>query len=115
MSENVLSSAFSKITITSLLVPKLRISLLGHHFRHVLPIHKHICNGSAVDILSMGHDTDWPFLQQLFEPLSRCLTARLIQFRRVDAPEPDAIGSDAEGVAVDGEDLLVAGESCIIF
>jgi len=85
------------------------------NLRRILPIHKHIRDGAAIDVLSVRHDANWTFLQQLFEPLFGSLATRLREFWRVDASEPDTIGSDAEGVAVESDDLLVAGESCILF
>lgn len=77
------------------------MALLSQHLRHISPIHKYIGDGAAVDVLSIRHDADRPLLQELFKPLPRCVAARLIQFRRVDAAQSDAVGSDAKGIAID--------------
>lgn len=58
---------------------------LFQHLRYVFSIHKYIGDGTAVDILAMGHDTDRSFFEKLLQPLSGFWSAWLVQFRRVDA------------------------------
>jgi hypothetical protein len=84
---------------------------LFQHLRQVLSIHKHIRDGAAVDILAMGYDPDRAFFEELFQPLAGCLSAWLVQFRRVEAAESDAFRSHAQRIAVDGVDGLAGGDS----
>lgn len=81
------------------------------HVRHISPVHKHIGDGAAVDILAMGHDTDGAFFKKLFQPLPGGLSAWLAQLRCVDAAESDAFRAHAQCIAVDGVDGLAGGNS----
>lgn len=94
----------------------MRLSCFGKSFtlqnlRHIPSIHKHIGDRASVDILPVRDNADGALLQQLFEPLSCCLSARLAQFRRVDAPESDALGANANCIAVNGVDWLAGWDS----
>ncbi|MEK7272225.1 MAG: hypothetical protein AAB047_00210, partial [Nitrospirota bacterium] len=82
---------------------------LFQYLCYIPSIHKHICDGAAVDILTMGYDADRPFFEELLQPLSGFWPAWFVQFRCVDAAESDAFRSHAKSIAVDGVDRLAGG------
>ena len=84
---------------------RLRIAFLSEHIRHILPIHEHISHEAIVDISSPRDDADWSAAKPLFQPQPGCLSAWLVQFRRVDVSESDALGPISKGVAIDHLDL----------
>ena len=86
-------------------------SFTSEDIRHVLSVHKHIGDGAAVDILSVGHNTDGAFFEELLQPLSGFLSTRFVEFRCVDAAEFDTFRSHAKSIAVDGVDRLAGGPS----
>ncbi|NBQ70104.1 MAG: hypothetical protein EBU46_15250, partial [Nitrosomonadaceae bacterium] len=71
------------------------IPFLFQDFRDIPPVHKHIRDGAAVDVLAVGHDSDRSFFEQLFQPLAGFLSAWFGEFRCVDAAESDPAGATA--------------------
>lgn len=84
---------------------------IPEHFCHISPVHKHIGDGAAVDILAVGHDPDGAFFKKLLQPLSGFWPAWLAQFRCINAAESNAFRSHAKSIAVDGVDGLAGGNS----
>ena len=85
--------------------PRLRISLQTEHLRQVLPVHEDISDKTLVDISSTRNDADRSVAKQLFQSQLGGLSVRLVQFRRVDAPESDALTSISKGVTINYVDL----------
>lgn len=85
--------------------PRFRIAFLSEHLRHVLPIDEHIGHEAIIDISSPRDDADRSAANQLFQPQPGCLSTWLVQFRRVDAPESDALGSISKGITINHLDL----------
>ena len=83
----------------------LREAVYLKYLRNIPSIDVHISHGVIVDVSSMRDDADWPAAKQFFQPQSGCLAAGLVQFRRVDASESDALGPIAKGITVDHVDL----------
>ena len=73
--------------------------------RDILSIYEDIGHEAGVDISPMRDDVDWSVVKQLFQPQLGCRSARLVHLRRVDAFEPDSLGSIVKGVAIDHVDL----------
>ena len=103
---------------TKRLGPGLRIAFLSQHLRHISPIDEDIGHEAVVDISSMRDDADLSTVKQLFQPQCGFLSAWLVQFRRVDASESDALGPISKRVTINHLDMptvdraLVATEWC---
>ena len=85
--------------------PWLRIAFLSQHLRHIATIDDDIGHEAVVDVSSMRDDADLSTVKQLFQPQSGCLSARLAQFRCVDASESDALGPVSKRVTVNHLDV----------
>lgn len=83
----------------------LRETLHLEHLRHILSFDKHISDYAVVDISSARDDVDWSATEPLFQPQPGCLATRLVQFRRVDVSESDALGPIVKGVTINHVDL----------
>ena len=83
----------------------LRKTFNFQHLRYILPIHEDIGHEAIIDISSTRDDADWSVAKQFLQPQPGCLSARFVQFRRVDASESDALGPIAKGVTIDHIDL----------
>ena len=83
----------------------LREALYLEHLRHILLIHNNIGYEAIVDISSMRNDANWSAAKQLFQPQLGGLSAWLVQFRRVDASESDALGPITKRVTINHVDL----------
>ena len=83
----------------------LREAFYLKHLRYVLPIDEDVGHEAIVDVSPLRDDANWSAAKQFFQPQPGCLSARLVQFRRVDAPESDALGSIAKGVPINHVDL----------
>jgi hypothetical protein len=81
------------------------ISLLPERLSHVVPMDDDIRHEAIVDISPMRDDVDWSHAKQLLQPQPGGLSARLVQFRRVDATESDAFGSISKRVTINHLDL----------
>ncbi len=88
---------------------RFREPFLFQYLCYIPSIHKHIGDGAAVDILSVGHDPDGAFFEKLLQPLSGFWSAWFGEFRCVDAAESDTFRSHAQRIAVDGVDGLAGG------
>lgn len=85
--------------------PGLRIAFLSQHLRHIATVDDDIGHEAVVDVSSMRDDADLSAVKQLFQPQCGFLSARLVQFRRVDASESDALGPISKCVTIDHVDL----------
>lgn len=85
--------------------PGLRIAFLSQHLRHIATVDEDIGHETVVDVSSMRDDADLSTVKQLFQPQSGFLSAGLVQFRRVDASESDALGPISKCVTVNHLDL----------
>ena len=83
----------------------LRKTIHSEDVRYVLPIHKDVGHEAIVDVSPMRDNTHWLVAKQFFQAHPGCLSARLVQFRRVDASESDALGSIAKRITIDHVDL----------
>ena len=83
----------------------LGISLKAEHLRYILPIHEDISDKTIVDISSTRDDAYGSAAKPLFQPLPGGLSAWLVQFRRVDASESDALGPISKRVTINHVDL----------
>ncbi len=81
------------------------IALFGEHLSHIVPIDDDIRYQAIVDISPVRDDVDWSHAKQLFQPQPGGLSARLVQFRRIDAAESDAFGPISKRVTVNHLDL----------
>jgi len=81
------------------------IALFSEQLSHIVPIDDDIRYQAIVDISPVRDDVDWSHAKQLFQPQSGGLSARLVQFRRVDATESDALGSISKRVTINHLDL----------
>ena len=93
------------LLILQRLGPGLHIAFFSQHLRNILPIDEDIGHEALVDISSTRDDADWSATEQFFQSLFGGLATWLVQFRRVDASESDALGSIAKGVPIDYVDL----------
>ena len=71
---------------------RLRTAFLGEYLRHILPIDEDFGHKAIGDISSMRDDADWSAAEQFLQSLFGGLATWLVQFRRVDASESDALG-----------------------
>ena len=85
--------------------PGLCIAFLSEYVRHIAIVDEDISHEAVVDVSSMRDDVDLSTVKQLFQPQSGCLPVRLVQFRRVDASESDALGPISKCVTIDHVDL----------
>ena len=81
------------------------ISLPAEHLRHILTFHEGIGYYAIVDISSMRDDAYGSAAKQLFQPQPGSLSTRLVQFRRVDTSESDALGPISKRVTINHLDL----------
>lgn len=81
-------------------------SLPRHHLCHALPVHKHIGQGSPIDIVAVRDDADLALVQKLLEPQSRFEAARFRSFRGVVATDANAVGAVAKRVPIDRANQL---------
>jgi len=70
-----------------------------------LPIDEDIGHEAVVDVSSMQDDADLSTVKQLYQPQCGFLSARLVQFRRVDASESDALGPISKCVTINHLDV----------
>jgi hypothetical protein len=63
-------------------------------------MNKHIGNEAMVDVTAVGHDPNGATAQELFQPLFGGWSCLLIQFRCIDAAQPDAFASNTNGVSI---------------
>ena len=70
-----------------------------------MPIDEDIGHEAIVDISSPRDDAYWSAAKQLFQPQPGCLAAWLVQFRRVDASESDALAPISKRVTINHLDL----------
>jgi hypothetical protein len=98
--------------------PGLCITFLSQHLRDIATIDEDVSHEAIVDISSTRDDADLSTVKQLFQPQCSFLSARLVQFRRVDASESDALGPISKCVTINHLDMptvdraLVATEWC---
>lgn len=78
---------------------------MSEHLGHILPIDEDIGHEAIVDISSMRDDAHWSAAKQLFQPQPGSLSAWLVQLRRVDASESDALGPISKRVTINHVDL----------
>ena len=88
--------------------PGLRIAFLIQHLRHIATVDDDIGHEAVVDVSSMQDDADLFAVKQLFQPQRGFLSARLVQFRRVDASESDALGPISKCVTINHLDVPTA-------
>ena len=81
------------------------ISLPAEHLRHILTFHEDISHEAIEDIASMRDDAYGSAAKQLFQPQPGCLSTWLVQFRRVDTSESDALGPISKRVTINHLDL----------
>jgi hypothetical protein len=70
-----------------------------------VPIDEDIRDEAIVDISPMRNNMYWSVANRLFQPQPGGLSARLVQFRRIDATESDAFGSISKRVTINHLDL----------
>jgi hypothetical protein len=87
--------------------PGLCITFLSQHLRDIASVDEDISHEAIVDVSSMRDDADLSTVKQLFQPQSGGLSAWLVQFRRVDASESDALGPISKRVTIDHVDLPI--------
>ena len=92
-------------TCVSELGPGLRIAFLSEPLCHILSIDEDIGHEAIVDISSTRDDADWSAAEQFFQSLFGGLATWLVQFRRVDASESDALGPISKCVTINHVDL----------
>ena len=85
--------------------PGLRIAFFSQHLRHISPIDEDIGDEAIVDISSTRDEADWSATEQFLQSLFGGLATWLVQFRRVDASESDALGSISKRVTINHVDL----------
>jgi hypothetical protein len=85
--------------------PGLRIAFLSQHLRNIATVDEDIGHEAVVDVSSMRDDADLSTVKQLFQPQSGFLSAGLVQFRRVDASESDALGPISKCVTINHLDV----------
>jgi hypothetical protein len=85
--------------------PGLRIAFLSQHLRHIATVDDDIGHEAVVDISSTRDDANRSAAEQFFQSLFGGLAAWLVQFRRVDASESDALGPISKCVTIDHVDL----------
>jgi hypothetical protein len=85
--------------------PGLRIAFLSQHLRHIATVDDDIGHEAVVDISSTRDDANGSAAEQFFQSLFGGLAAWLVQFRRVDASESDALGPISKCVTIDHVDL----------
>lgn len=85
--------------------PGLCITFLSQHLRHIATVDEDIGHEAIVDVSATRDDADLSTVKQLFQPQSGGLSAWLVQFRRVDASESDALGPISKCVTVNHLDV----------
>ena len=87
------------------LEPGLRIAFLIQHLRDIASVDEHIGDEAIVDISSKRDDADGSTAEQFFQSLFGGLATWLVQFRRVDASESDALGPISKCVTINHLDV----------
>ncbi len=85
--------------------PGLRIAFLSQHLRHIASVDEDIGHEAVVDVSSMRDDADGSAAEQFFQSLFGGLATWLVQFRRVDASESDALGPISKCVTINHLDV----------
>jgi len=85
--------------------PGLRIAFLSQHLRDIASVDEHIGDEAIVDISSKWDDADGSTAEQFFQSLFGGLATWLVQFRRVDASESDALGPISKCVTINHLDV----------
>ena len=85
--------------------PGLRIAFLIQHLRDIASVDEHIGDEAIVDISSERDDADGSTAEQFFQSLFGGLATWLVQFRRVDASESDALGPISKCVTINHLDV----------
>jgi len=78
---------------------------LSQHLRDIASVDEHIGDEAIVDISSTRDDADGSAAEQFFQSLFGGLATWLVQFRRVDASESDALGPISKCVTINHLDV----------
>ena len=85
--------------------PGLRIAFLSQHLRDIATVDEDVGDEAIVDISAMRRNSHCSAAKQLFQPQPGGLSTWLVQFRRVDASESDALGPISKRVTINHLDL----------
>ncbi len=93
------------LSILRRLGPGLREAFLSQHLRDIATVDEDVGDEAIIDISAMRRNSHCSAAEQFFQSLFGGLATWLVQFRRVDASESDALGPISKRVTINHLDV----------